>query len=1148
MNTHTIAIDFGTTKTLVSHINPRTNSPEIIRLGRDGRDYIPTTAYIDKRGKFYFGDDADDLIEEREGQYLRGFKMKLGSSNQIAFSKKDGKICRYSAKDLVERYLRHIREEVENLAFMGEKISTATITHPVAFSPLQLQDLTQAAQNAGFENVSFITEPEAAGIAFCKENAAQAFRKNALIVDWGGGTLDIALVTRKDGIIQTHPTLATGLNGIGGELFDECLWSHIISCLQEKGNYKLDASSQIKHVRRGKERLSKHEDVKLHLSTLSGIVCPGIQISRNTFEKLIDTHVDKAVDKILRLVQQIPAENKPEFLLLVGGSSLIPCIKKKLEATCGLQTQSWHKSREAVSIGAAYHSTASGTKNIWEILTDKSALENWLQQGNDANARLEAISSETGEAVSASLIFMPAISGNIKCVETLLRYGADINAKDSLGRTVLHAVTSEQNNEMVDFLLTHQANPNIQDNDGCTALHIASTDKNEKIISTLLSHQANPNIKNNSGLTALHRAALESADKCIELLLKGGANPNIQDNDRCTALHYTCFEPEEDDEYTIDDCCRCVQLLIEHNCHLSTKDKDGDTPLLLALQENSRNTAKLLYEAGADTNIKNNNGECANDYLPDSWKQQKQIEKLEDKQSAIEELAREYDITGSYDKELISAAQKGATKRLILLISAGANINYTDSDKKCTALSLAVQNQRIETVKILLTQPNIDVNKDLPLEKAVKNDAMECFNLLLEASTIDVNSAIHAAAQQKNPQFLYKLLNRKEANVNQKNANGLTPLHLAAAKNNTDHVVYLLQQSSIDVNMETMNGNSALMLAISSRSTGAFGQLIKYKNLRINHRNNDGYTALHVAIREKAPLEYITDLVRYKGININAKTTKKGKTPLHLALENNYMSAARHLLHLQPNINEQDATGNTALHIAAQKNQIEMLEMLDTMLEIKGIQVNATTKNGYTPLHLAVVHNNASAVLHLLNYQGIDVNCSNHEAETPLHIAVEHGNLAIINYLTNREYASAGINRQNSLGLTPLNLAVTKKRADIVQALLKVKNINVNMLNKYGETALHQAARYNERYILKQLLKDPRINVNTVDSEGNSALHIAAREDHPEIVKDLLSLSGIHINLRNKQGKTPYALTIRHKWFQWTQNSHQILKEKGGKE
>ncbi|MBR1486337.1 MAG: ankyrin repeat domain-containing protein [Synergistaceae bacterium] len=91
-----------------------------------------------------------------------------------------------------------------------------------------------------------------------------------------------------------------------------------------------------------------------------------------------------------------------------------------------------------------------------------------------------------------------------KCLELLLKNGANPNFLDSKGRTpLMYAVLTSL--KMVDMLLTHKADPNLGDLEGRTPLTLAIVDSevDENIIKTLLEHGANPNIRDNSGYTAL---------------------------------------------------------------------------------------------------------------------------------------------------------------------------------------------------------------------------------------------------------------------------------------------------------------------------------------------------------------------------------------------------------------------------------------------------------------------------------------------------------------------------------------------------------------------------------------------------------------------------------------------------------------------
>ncbi len=350
---HTLGIDFGTTKTLVSRMDEASGRPVTVRLGM-GSDYIPTTVYIEENGQIHFGEDADDCLADNSGTYIRGFKMRLGSGMPLHIHfDDDGNITKFTAQDLVSQYLRYIRERVEKHVFMESgSARKAVITRPVNFSPVQLEELKQAAHAAGFSEVSLTTEPEAAGLAFCRLNASKAFHRSALIVDWGGGTLDFALVTRdENNTIHTHPRLTDGDTTMGGERFDEVLWNFTEQQLRQQGYTQINPITALPAIRRAKERLSIQNEVSIRLTNANG-ACPPVQITRDTFNALILDCIDQAAQKVQQLIAAIPTANKPEMLLLVGGSCMIPLIKERMEAACGLPAYAWNLSREAAGLGA----------------------------------------------------------------------------------------------------------------------------------------------------------------------------------------------------------------------------------------------------------------------------------------------------------------------------------------------------------------------------------------------------------------------------------------------------------------------------------------------------------------------------------------------------------------------------------------------------------------------------------------------------------------------------------------------------------------------------------------------------------------------------------------------------------------------------
>lgn len=350
--TNAIGIDFGTTKTMVSYFNPATGRVELVRLGRD-RDSMPTTVHVDEAGAWTFGEDADDQIELDLEGYCRAFKLHLGERDPIL--PRAGE----TAEALAARFLRHIREECERNVFRGESVSAATITIPVSFSPARNTALKRAAEAAGFTSVAFLPEPEAAGTAFLRDNPADEFSR-ALVLDWGGGTLDIAIISRdSNGAIHADSHCTEGRDDIGGEEMDRML-------LVTGNEYWIATfgSSLIESEEKEPELLRKAEDVKIGLSRKETVTfrrgTRKVDVTRGQFRQLIAGQLESAVE----LAKSALAKNKkqgqpaPDAIILIGGTSQIPAVREVMEANFpNLRVLSWHHSHEAVALGATEMAT-----------------------------------------------------------------------------------------------------------------------------------------------------------------------------------------------------------------------------------------------------------------------------------------------------------------------------------------------------------------------------------------------------------------------------------------------------------------------------------------------------------------------------------------------------------------------------------------------------------------------------------------------------------------------------------------------------------------------------------------------------------------------------------------------------------------------
>lgn len=397
-----IGIDFGTTKTLVSYYDFQYRIPQLIKLGRS-TSKIPTSIFIEENGTFLFGEAADDQMEFGPERHKNNFKLDLGKTTPIHFVKIKGVNKRFTARELTAEFLKYIKNRCEEEVFMGGKISSATITVPVSFSPAQKEDLLKAAQDAGFIDINILKEPEAAGIAFAKEKQTDSFN-SMLIVDWGGGTLDLAMVSRKDNVIKSTPNCFDGDDSMGGIVFDQALFEYVSKEVEKNDDkmHRLLSDEQVtvqcklfKEIGKYKEKLSARATTPVALFGTKGPY-PVIQVSQQDFARLIKEHIDSASSKLVALLEKIQksGNEKPEALLMIGGSSAIPAIKERLSKVSGLKCISWHHSHEAVALGAGIH---AGLK----------MLARSKQNGNDVNTasanrtiRLQPFPEETEEKES----------------------------------------------------------------------------------------------------------------------------------------------------------------------------------------------------------------------------------------------------------------------------------------------------------------------------------------------------------------------------------------------------------------------------------------------------------------------------------------------------------------------------------------------------------------------------------------------------------------------------------------------------------------------------------------------------------------------------------------------------------------------------
>ena len=298
--------------------------------------------------------------------------------------------------------------------------------------------------------------------------------------------------------------------------------------------------------------------------------------------------------------------------------------------------------------------------------------------------------------------------GHVKCVQTLLEAGADVNTVDILGNTPISESAAFDRVECLKLLVKEGADVNIRNKAGDTPLLRAMYQLN-RCVELLVEIGADLDVvvADDQMESLLIKAAKVGHEKCVEILTKAGTDVNTIDAYGKTPI----AESVENDNV------ECLKLLVKAGANVNTTNKAGESPLLRAAFKQN-NCVEVLIEAGADVNFADNSG-----YSP-----------------------------------IIVAADHGNCKQVDSLIRAGADVNartkaegdvyrYLSLTPGTTALIAASYfHKAFNTVKILLQYgAHVNIRNEIglnALENTYGGDYQSCGRPLKEILTL-----LHAAGE-----------------------------------------------------------------------------------------------------------------------------------------------------------------------------------------------------------------------------------------------------------------------------------------------------------------------------------------------------------------------------------------------------------------
>ncbi|MBW4673560.1 MAG: Hsp70 family protein [Desmonostoc geniculatum HA4340-LM1] len=348
-----IAIDFGTSNTVIARWNPVTQQPETLNLpGLSIKQslnppLIPSLVYVEdaSQSKILVGQQVRDrgLDLKGETRFFRSFKRGIGANIQGFLPELDGQIVTF--EQVGQWFLTQV---IEELAPLEGGLDSLVLTVPVDSFEAYRHWLGKVCQSLNVEQVRMLDEPTAAALGY-----GLADREILLVIDFGGGTLDLSLVQLDQGVqattkpvgfllkwgnkslaedskqkVKTARVLAKAGQNLGGTDIDNWLVDYfaktqglavspLTTRLAERVKIQLSTQNQASEVYFDDETFESYE-LELNRDSLENV------LKEHAFFELLDESMTTLLQQARRQGIEIADINA---VLLVGGTVQLPAVQ-----------------------------------------------------------------------------------------------------------------------------------------------------------------------------------------------------------------------------------------------------------------------------------------------------------------------------------------------------------------------------------------------------------------------------------------------------------------------------------------------------------------------------------------------------------------------------------------------------------------------------------------------------------------------------------------------------------------------------------------------------------------------------------------------------------------------------------------------------